>query len=142
MRKYGLPPLAGVTLSITTRPPWRISSTLSASCTGMRTAGSSGPSSGGGGGGSASGSSFACAMALAAAHVNMNTAIGRMAAILLKVAAQNSAIMRAELHLPSAVLSLHRVGERSRKDVVAGRRLVLPVPRVSRAAGAEEPQDR
>jgi hypothetical protein len=55
-RKYGLPP-GGVTFSITTRPPWRISSTLSVFCTGMRTLGSSAPENGGGGKGSGRGSS-------------------------------------------------------------------------------------
>ena len=52
-------PLGGVTLSITTRPPSRISSTLSPSCGAMRTRGSSAPSRiTGGGGGSGSGSSL------------------------------------------------------------------------------------
>src|SRR6185295_18530797 len=52
-------PFGGVTLSITMRPPSRISSTRSPSCGAMRTRGSSPPSRiRGGGGGSGSGSSL------------------------------------------------------------------------------------
>src|SRR3990167_3144473 len=43
---------------MTTRPPWRTSSTVAPSGTGMRTRGSSGPEIAGGGGGSGSGSSL------------------------------------------------------------------------------------
>src|SRR5688572_3423344 len=77
-------PFGGVTLSMTTRPPSRISSTRSPSCGAMRTRGSSAPSriSGGGGGsgnGSSRGGRGCCARALAAAPKRSRKSTRRMA---------------------------------------------------------------
>src|ERR1700675_4623050 len=76
-------PPGGVTLSITTRPPSRVSSTRSPSCGAMRTRGSSATSRiRGGGGGSGSGSSFGgrcCAQAPVAAAKRTRKNTRRMA---------------------------------------------------------------
>src|SRR5919202_150503 len=63
---------------MTTRPLSRISSTLSPSCTGMRTAGSSASGIGGGGGGSGKLSTLSCAAAPSAAHTRRTAAAARM----------------------------------------------------------------
>src|SRR5688572_16897313 len=72
---------------MTTRPPWRTSSTLSASCTGMRTTGSPSAGMGGGGGGSGSGSSLGGRLCAWASENERSAATStpRITSILLEV---------------------------------------------------------